>query len=236
MGAEQSKLIGLIDIVPQKERRRIASSAIHRLTRQEMITEDNAIQRLELLMKNGAGALVLSDHFGKWEPILLIADLLHANPVVRSRPLLSPIGDHQNSPSLQEVATKLDIRLVPTLTPNAMQYYKQHPELGKQPSKKDQYDTLQNFISQAVDTVAKGGTAFVPIQGEKRDWLGQPTTALSMILEAAKEKGVTNIALLFVGIGRKGVNDYSRRDVREKNILFVSARHVLFPRLTKKHA
>ena len=183
--------------------------------------------------EQGCGVIYAYNHFDRTDPLLALYIQYWASEILRGIPTLSPIEQkqfEQNEWVVAPLAAKTGNTLKPIVTEDTINQYgvlREAEEKKVFPSKsgKDMHesDGFQNYITAAKDALMSGESVLLPIAAGRRPSLYTsatlqdtrsrdlgPLSVLSMKIGGKKEK-VQKVAIAFIGIGLKGVRDYSKR-------------------------
>lgn len=163
----------------------------------------------EALVEQGYGLLVLMNHFSKRDGLQALR-LLYGRRILRERPTLVPVASHLAGPAVRGLAHLSDVDLALMTTPQAVAKLGLDPATG---------EAALAYARRAVTTLADGGIVLLAPQAGRQPMLGEPEMRVSSLLLAqARRKRVSNVALLFVGLGLPGATTYTLGEVGGLNL------------------
>lgn len=192
------------------------------------------MQRTEKLAEDGYTVIMVTNHFGKRDQEQAIIDVIFRSPVLKDRPVLSPIAIHQNSGLLKTPQKILKVTLTPLVTESTMKLSEEARVAlilknkdgiykNNEDGKMKLNDGSIEFAKEAVATAKCHGTIIISAQGTEKDKLGTPNKpTVSSLLLKLKRGGVEKIALVFVGVGIKNATDYQKEHVNKPRSLLLS--------------
>ena len=202
--------------------------------------ERNGLPKAEGLSKDGHGIVVVFNHFSARDPVEIL-DFIFGNPVMRHKPVLSPVAYHMYTDRegfWETPGEFLDISFCPIVTEETM-------KLGRNKGYPLGYG-MKEYFEGAVTTLQKGGIVMAAPQGTRREFLGDSTKPIIGTLIAQTDhkkkkfietdheyKKLDSYGLLFVGLGIKDANDYQKQNVGGLNP-FKEYQLTIGPTFTKK--
>lgn len=189
--------------------RGLVAKALGPLLPAHLVGGEEQLAQTEALVEEGYGLLVLMNHFSKRDGFQVLR-LLYSRPSLRRRPTLVPVASHLAGPAVQTLARLNDVDLALMTTPEAV------AKLGLDPASGE--DALA-YARRAVATLAGGGIVLLAPQAGRQPALGAPQMRVtSLLLAQARRKRVTNVALLFFGLGLLDADAYPLAEVGGLNL------------------
>ena len=168
--------------------------------------------RAQELVRDGYGLVVVSNHFSLRDGPQVIADVICGNELLRTRPILVPIAYHQCGKMVKMMGKFFDIQPLPIVTQETVDSGKDNGlPLG---AGKD------NYIMQVMTTLKQSGAVILLPQVTRCPKLDAKPTArpLGLLFAQAEKFKLDKVALVFVGVSLKGLEDYNDKKARRYNI------------------
>ena len=190
--------------------RKLAVLVLSPFLRAEVTDEHRSFDKAKKILKEGNGLIVVINHFSKKDPFQAIREIF-CHRVTDSKKLIAPIAYHMDHEVLHYLAPALDVTRKLIVTRNTVDEGKNNG-LELNCGKKEYY-------ADSIKLLRKGGIILLAPQATRMPNLGQPhNRAAGGILKFAQESEFTNFAFLFMGIGIKGIDDYSTEKIRGFNL------------------
>lgn len=190
-------------------RRRLAATLLAPLLPARIVGGMENLARAEALVGEGQGLLVLMNHFSKRDGLQVLR-LLFSRPLLRQRPVLVPVASHLAGPPVRTMARLFAVNLALMTTPAAVATLGLDPATG---------EAALAYARRAINTLAGGGLVLLAPQAGRQPTLGEPQMRVtSLLLAQARRQRATNFALLFVGLGLPGTDDYALAAVGDLNL------------------
>jgi hypothetical protein len=191
--------------------RKFAVLTLSPFLRAEMTDKFHSFDKAKKILKEGNGLIVVINHFSKKDPFQAIREIFY-HRVTDSKKLIAPIAYHMDHKVLHYLAPALDVTRKVIVTRNTLDEGKNNGlelNFGK-----------KEYYADTIKLLRKGGIILLAPQATRMPNLGQPhNRAAGGILKFAQESEFTNFAFLFMGIGIKGIDDYSTGKIRGLNLL-----------------
>lgn len=189
--------------------RRFASDVVTRGTMRIEVKKDQE-SRAKLAYWGDRPKIQVYDHWGVME----IASIIKRNfqhPAYKTTPMLSPWAIHRYNRKWGNVGTNLlGVRLDPTLTPDAKDYYKKHPD--ERPTEEQLKSLNSSFIKDSLAVFDEKGMAMIASQGRREEFITtEPKTPiLRTYLTGLENAGfnLTELIFEFVTTELQGVDYY----------------------------
>ena len=182
---------------------------------------EDSLLRLEGLAAEGYGSLIVLNHFSKGDPQRIIFTVA-ASPVLRDRPIIAPIGVHQYKGWNNPLYGLMGLTVYPITTTDTEDYVNRHPEekpkYQQALTRKGYAELLNGYYNHAIDTLSTGGVVILFPQGGRRSSLDNVTTAVSSLINRTNRAGVDRFAVMFMGVGMKGLENYQDEGIRGLNM------------------
>ena len=177
-----------------------------------IVDEERGLDTAEALLCEGYGLLVIMNHFSLRDaPQALV--LLCRSRVMRQREIVAPVALHQYRRHMTPVrlcAALFDIRLSPVVTPRT------DPHLYNAAALRH---TLKSYIAGATSVLQSGGIVLLAPQAGRESQLGAPAGhPVAQLLRRLPASEVPKVALMFVGFGISGEDDYSLQNAGGVNL------------------
>lgn len=181
--------------------------------RSETTNNDGSIGKAKEALRSGKGLVVVINHFSLKDPPQATSELFH-HKVTGSKKITAPIALHRDSPWFHRIGRLLGYNLVRIVTESTIKE-------GKNDGL-DKNDGLMKYISNSTKLLKNGGIVILAPQGTRMSQLGQPNPnnpVVGALMASAKRDSVNDYVFLFMGLGIKGVKDYSGKKTRGFNPL-----------------
>jgi hypothetical protein len=188
---------------PGLGRRKIALEMECLLFPGEIEEIDHGLSKAEELLLSGNGLVILPLHFSLRDPLEALK-VVFTNEVMSGQRVVAPIAYHHVFPGVGLLAKFLGIGAHAVVTPRTFE--KMGPRAPKEGS------GLQEYLDDALGTLAGAGILILAPQVTRQATLGKPQKALRLLALAAKRKKVENFGFMFMTLvpGEKGPFDYGR--------------------------
>ncbi|MDX1615444.1 MAG: hypothetical protein R3300_14120 [Candidatus Promineifilaceae bacterium] len=171
-----------------------------------------ALAQSEGLNAQGYGIVLLINHFSTRDSLQAL-QLLFASPVFSRRPILAPVAFHQYGrygALIRFLARRLGLQLCPIVTGGTVKRLGASYQRGQ---------GLPAYLQAAAGCLAQGGIILLAPQGGRRRRLGRPRgRPVGNLLAYAKRHGVSDVALLLLGLGLSEAEDYDDPSLRGYNL------------------
>ena len=164
------------------------------------------LPRARELVHQGYGLIVAFNHFS-FRDALDIMEFIIEQPVIGERPITSPMARHQFD-AFKAVVRPLTYLASIDMYSVVEKDTKKHKKYQNVPLGEGMFD----YLKAGVRSLEVGGIVPIALQTGRRASLyeDEPEKSLSSIMAGAKKRKLNKYAVLFVGLGRPGVEDYSR--------------------------
>lgn len=148
------------------------------------------------MVYRGNGLIVAHTHANKGDSPRVVK-MLYTDPVISTREFVIPIAIHQVKPWQSIVADLLCSPNLPVVTKETQKVFQGRglPQIPREETK----SIMDGYISQGVDTLQRGGIAVIAPQGTRQPFLGELTSAISLLVGRSVRENVDNLAILFIG-------------------------------------
>lgn len=193
------------------------------------------IRRAQKLAEDDYAIIIVTNHFGLRDQEQAIKDVIFRDPVLKKKPVLSPIAIHQNSSWLNTPQKMLNVTLAPLVTESTMGKLSEQARAAlilknKEGIYKNRIDGPMRlndgsteFGEKAIAIIRRKGIIVIAAQGTEKDTLGTPDRpTISRLIMKLKRAGEEKLALFFVGIGIKNALDYQKSHVNKLVNLLLS--------------
>ena len=190
--------------------RKFAVLTLSSFLRAETTDEYHSFDKAKKILKEGNGLIIVINHFSQKDPFQAIREIFY-HRVTDSKKLIAPNAYHMDHKVLHYLAPALDVTRKMIVTRNTV-------DEGKNNGLELNYGKKE-YYADSINLLRKGGILLLAPQATRMPNLGQPhNRAAGGILKFARESECTNFAFLFMGIGIKGIDDYSTEKIRGLNL------------------
>ncbi len=189
-------------------RRRFTSSVLNPILRGEVHQRGNGrgIYEAGQFLNNDFGLIVPYSHPEKKETMGMFA-FPFSDEVMANRRIIEPVAIHQRQGWMDTLAKLHGVEFHYIITDDTLKYDKDH-KIIRDYSERQAMDTA--FAKRALEVLAEGGILFIAPQGGRRPNLEVPERATLGTLVAAIRRKHLEVAVLPMGIGVRGVEDYTK--------------------------
>jgi hypothetical protein len=170
-----------------------------------------SLARAQNLNRGGHGLLVVMNHFSTRDSLEALR-IIFASPILAERPILAPVAYHQYGRYgrfIRLFAQCFNLRLIPIVTGDTIEKLGAGLRRGL---------GVTEYLESATALLRCGGIVLLAPQGGRRPVLGSPPgSPVGHLLARVRRCGVTNVALMPIGLGLPGVRDYSAPGTRGFN-------------------
>jgi len=199
----------------EKYRRRGLLAHINNPFPVEIVDDFHGLTDFENHLLAGKGGIILLNHFSLRD-FVEIARFAFKSGVVANSRFLAPIAYHQYVKN-RHFARLAGIELAPLVTPDTIDYFIKHKndqQLAFARSSRGIF--FRRYLEAAKEILGQGGVVAIAPQGGRSQSLGE--TAIGRPVEASlKASGDNGVIILPVGIGIRGVTDYSTKKIKGFN-------------------
>lgn len=201
--AEQARNINIG--LPKQIIRKVITEALgHTILRTELIDVNHSLKTAEENSRRGRPTIFVFTHPTKTDPPRALEVMINHSSVSNGKIITGPIALHQDNFLYHWLGKITGLELKPIVTKNtlAKAKYKDH-KLG---------EGNKEFLDTFIDRMKMGGTIFEAPQGERQDHLGPPENmAIRTLMKRAKDNGIEDYLIVFMGFEIKGTEDYSKK-------------------------
>lgn len=189
--------------------RKLTVFALSPFLRAETTDEYHSIDRAKELSRHGNGLIVIINHFSYKDPPQAINKIFYTK-VIGSKKIIAPITIDEYTSLVRLLGKITDVSLKPIITETTKREGKNKDlKLG---------EGQGDYISKSVALLKKGGIVLIAPQGARMPYLDRlDKRAIGRLLISVERAKVNNYAFLFIGLGIKGVDDYSGEDIKGLN-------------------
>ena len=131
---------------------------------------------------------------------------------MNKKKIITPIGFHIDNPLDQLLGRMTGVTVKPIVTKSTIMKGKNH---GRRLN-----DGQKDYFGKSIVLLRNGGIMATALQPTRLSRLGQPETlTMGTFMLNAKRNGFDDYSYLFVGFGIKGLNDYSKNNIKGLNII-----------------
>lgn len=201
MGVEQN-----ISSLLQKSRHNIARKFSYLLRQEINPGVHGGLEKARALVKQGYGLIIVYNHFSMREGADAVEFAIQ-QPILGDRPISVPIAWHQYYSPFRPILDYLQKKATINF----------HPIVNEDTKDKKKFKDLTEglgivaYTRASLRTLKKGGVVTVAIQTGRRSHLYEKgiKKSLSTLMKLARRGDFNKYAVLFVGIEKPGVKDYS---------------------------
>lgn len=184
--------------------RKLADATISpRVFKSELTDSGRSIDKAREALGNNKGVIFIINHLSERDPAQIVREIFHDKGMGRKK-IIAPIAVHHDHLWLHAAGKLLGVTLKPIVTENTRK--EQRYRDRKLNEGKAEYST------ESIEGLKKGRIVVLAPQGERMPKLGHPqfkNLVIGTLMALAKKNKLDNYAFLFIGIGIKGVDDYS---------------------------
>jgi len=176
----------------------------------------NEFDRFEAALASGMGGIIVINHFSKGDFPHLASSIIFDRPALRNRRFLIPIAYHQYEEA-RGPAALFGVELAPLVTGDTVEYFEKHKETTGKKERKiiqgierviaNRRAGFLTYLRTAKEVLEQGGIVALSPQAGRRP--GLKNTSSNRPIEILLKNTNNNVILLPIGIGLKGVEDYS---------------------------
>lgn len=197
------------------------NACTHTLPREVIRQPEDGLSRLEELAKKGYGSLILPIHFSKSDGPRVIATVFE-DPVLGKREILLPEAIHQHRKWKGPVGKLIGVTICPIVTDNTRKFVKDNPseatKFEEAIARNPTADLLRKYIDRALYVLGSGGVVIMFPQGGRCPSLTTISSATHTLLNQSNRREIEKIAILFLGLGIKGEEDYQKDGIDDVNL------------------
>lgn len=182
----------------ERTARRLTVTVSNPLLKHEMTDKDHSVEKAKEALGRGEGVMILFNHFSTRDPPLIISIAFEMG----SKKVVAPIASHMDHLVYHVIGKLIGVTIKPIVTKNTVKENKNR-KLG---------DGMIRYHNNAIRFLKEGGIVAMSPQGTRMPHLGEPDNrTVGSFMAAAKGKHFETFNVLVIGLGIKGIDDYSDR-------------------------